>query len=177
MSRAEMSKEEFSNGKPDYKSNVDRRVVTEILFVVLGTVCFAAKAIFIKLAYEKGATPEATLLLRQLIATPLFWILFMINRNKRPVLHQRGDKLKAFVAGLLCFFLSPLLDFMGLHYVSAIVERMLVISYPVFVMIISAIIQKRIISIGNLITILKIYCRNTARQPLLDGRCSLVVSV
>jgi drug/metabolite transporter (DMT)-like permease len=156
MSRVEM-KNEFSNGKSRYTLNVDRRVVTGMLLVVLGTVCFAAKSIWIKLAYEKGASPEATLLLRQLIATPQFWILFTVNQSRIPVIHQRGDFLKACIAGLLCFFLSPLLDFIGLHYVSAIIERMLLISYPVFVIMISAFMQRRMISIQNLIAILVIY--------------------
>lgn len=157
MSVAEVSKEEFSKGKPASKWNLDRQVATGMLLVVLGTVCFAAKSIFIKLAYEKGASPEATLLIRQLMATPLFWVILLYNRAKIPALETKGSILKAGFAGLLCFFLSPLLDFMGLHYVSAIVERMLVISYPVFVMILSAFMQKRMISIQNLIVILVIY--------------------
>jgi drug/metabolite transporter (DMT)-like permease len=152
MSKVEMSKVETSS-----ELRVNRQMVAGLIFVVLGTVCFASKAIFIKLAYEKGATPEATLLLRQLIATPLFWIFLKIHRTKIPVTHQKRDVVKACFAGLLCFFLSPLLDFLGLHYVSAIVERMLVISYPVFVMIISAFMQKRMISIQNMVAILVIY--------------------
>lgn len=153
MSRAEMSKEELSKGK----LTIERRVAMGMLLVVLGTTCFAAKSIFIKLAYEKGANPEATLLLRQLMATPLFWLLFMFKVNKLPVIEQRGDRVKACIAGLLCFFLSPLLDFIGLHDVSAIVERMLVMSYPVFVILFSAFIQKRMISMQNMAAIVVIY--------------------
>ncbi|UOF90014.1 DMT family transporter [Fodinisporobacter ferrooxydans] len=152
-----MSKAEFGKGEQMFQSQVNRRVTTGMMLVILGTVCFAAKAIFIKLAYEKGASPEATLFARQLIATPLFWILFLINRPKIPAIRQRGDSVKACFAGLLSFFLSPLLDFIGLHHVSAIVERMLLISYPVFVMILSAFMQKRMISIQNLIAIVVIY--------------------
>lgn len=152
-----MSKAEFSKSKQIHQLQVNRRAATGMTLVVLGTVCFAAKAIFIKLAYEKGATPEAALFVRQVIATPLFWILFMINRSKISVIHQKRDIVKACFAGLLCFFLSPLLDFLGLDDVSAIVERMLVISYPVFVMILSALLQKRMISTQNLIAIGFIY--------------------
>jgi drug/metabolite transporter (DMT)-like permease len=79
LSKAELSKGEQRNVKSRFSLKIDRRIATGILLVVLGTVCFAAKSIFIKLAYEKGATPGATLLLRQLIATPLFWILFVFN--------------------------------------------------------------------------------------------------
>ncbi|MGX1083161.1 drug/metabolite transporter (DMT)-like permease [Bacillus sp. SLBN-57] len=49
-------------------------------------------------------------------------------------------------AGLLCFFLSPLLDFIGLHGVSATVERMIVMSYPMFVLIITAFVNKKMVS-------------------------------
>ncbi|WP_269773994.1 DMT family transporter [Bacillus siamensis] len=108
-----------------------------MLFMIVGTLCFASKSIFIKWAYSFGATPESTLFFRQVIATPLFCIIFLIYRAKLSEKPAKADIVRAGITGLLVFFLSPLLDFIGLHYVSAIVERMLVMSYPIFVMIIS----------------------------------------
>jgi len=116
------------------------------VFMVFGTMCFASKSIFVKWAYEQGAQPEAVLLYRQLFAAPLFWLIFIVYRSKLPAKPEKAEIFKAYAAGLLCFFLSPLLDFIGLHDVSAIVERMIVMSYPMFVLIITAFVNKKMIS-------------------------------
>ncbi|MGG3626351.1 DMT family transporter [Bacillus gobiensis] len=149
MSRAKVEKAETSS-----QMSVNRQAVIGIFLMVSGTVCFASKSIFIKWAYELGATPEAALWFRQFFATPLFFIIFMMYRSKLPVKPQKGEIVKACLAGLLCFFLSPLFDFTGLHYVSAIVERILIMSYPIFVLIISAFSRKQMISILDLTVIL-----------------------
>lgn len=143
MSRAEKSKAESS------QITVSRQAAAGIFLMATGTVCLASKSIFIKWAYELGATPEAALWFRQFFATPMFLIIFMMYRPKLPVKPQKGEVANACLAGLLCFFLSPLLDFTGLHYVSAIVERMLIMSYPIFVLIISAFFRKQLVSIRD----------------------------
>ncbi|OLF93278.1 putative membrane protein [Bacillus licheniformis] len=114
--------------------------------MVFGTMCFASKSIFVKWAYEQGAQPEAVLLYRQLFAAPLFWLIFIVYRSKLPAKPEKAEIFKACAAGLLCFFLSPLLDFIGLHGVSATVERMIVMSYPMFVLIITAFVNKKMVS-------------------------------
>lgn len=125
--------------------------------VVLGTFCFSIKSIFIKLAYDKGANPEATLFLRQLIATPLFWGILLSYRANAVVAFQRKDIWKTASAGVLGFFLSPLLDFLGLHFVSAIVERMLLFTYPMFVVMITALMKKKMIPPQSFFALLVIY--------------------
>ena len=141
MSRAEKSTAEQSG---HIQSGV--RKAAGVVFMVFGTMCFASKSIFVKWAYEQGAQPEAVLLYRQLFAAPLFWLIFVVYRSKLPAKPEKAEIFKAYAAGLLCFFLSPLLDFIGLHDVSAIVERMIVMSYPMFVLIITAFVNKKMIS-------------------------------
>lgn len=149
MSRAKAEKVETSS-----QMSAKRQAIIGVFLMVFGTVCFASKSIFIKWAYELGATPEAALWFRQFFATPLFFIIFMMYRSKIPVKPQKGEIIKACLAGLLCFFLSPLFDFIGLHYVSAIVERMLIMSYPIFVLIITAFSSKQMVSIRDFTAIL-----------------------
>jgi len=141
LSRAEKSTAEQSG---HIQSGV--RKAAGVVFMVFGTMCFASKSIFVKWAYEQGAQPEAVLLYRQLFAAPLFWLIFVVYRSKLPAKPEKAEIFKAYAAGLLCFFLSPLLDFIGLHDVSAIVERMIVMSYPMFVLIITAFVNKKMIS-------------------------------
>ncbi|MCY7751855.1 DMT family transporter [Bacillus haynesii] len=141
MSRAEKSAAEQSG----YIQGGVRKAAG-VVFMVFGTMCFASKSIFVKWAYEQGAQPEAVLLYRQLFAAPLFWLIFVVYRSKLPAKSEKAEIFKAYAAGLLCFFLSPLLDFIGLHDVSAIVERMIVMSYPMFVLMITAFVNKKMIS-------------------------------
>ncbi len=125
-----------------------------ICFMVFGTMCFASKSIFVKWAYEQGATPDAVLLYRQLIAAPMFWLIFIVYRARFAARPKKTEVIKACTVGLLCFFLSPLFDFIGLHDVSAIVERMLVMSYPIFVLILSALLNKQMMPIRDFAAVL-----------------------
>ena len=106
-----------------------------MLFMIVGTLCFASKSIFIKWAYTFGAT-RSQRYFQTIDCNPSFCIIFLLYRAKLSEKPAKADIVRAGITGLLVF-LSPLLDFIGLHYVSAIVERMLVMSYPIFVMIIS----------------------------------------
>lgn len=149
MSRAEKSTAEQSG---HIQHGV--RKAAGVVFMVFGTMCFASKSIFVKWAYEQGAQPEAVLLYRQLFAAPLFWLIFIVYRSKLPAKPEKAEIFKACAAGLLCFFLSPLLDFIGLHGVSATVERMIVMSYPMFVLIITAFVNKKMVSGKTFVAIL-----------------------
>lgn len=128
-----------------------------VFLVFLGTFCFSLKSIFIKLAYIGGISPEATLFLRQLIAVPLFWVAFLLFRPQDSFIFTKRDMRKLIFAGILGFFLSPLFDFWGLAYVSAIVERMLLFSYPVFVLLISAFYKNERIQLSDAGALLVIY--------------------
>ncbi|MCY9207325.1 hypothetical protein [Bacillus subtilis] len=45
-----------------------REAAAGTIFLLIGTVCFASKSIWIKWAYQMGAEPDAVLLYRQLLA-------------------------------------------------------------------------------------------------------------
>lgn len=126
------------------------------VFLLIGTACFASKSIWIKWAYEKGAGPDAVLLYRQLFAVPLFWLIFWLYRPPMPDGMKKGDRWRACVAGVFCFFLSPLLDFIGLNHVSAMVERILLMSYPLFVFGFTACRDRKMGSIQDLFAVLAV---------------------
>ncbi|MCY7908560.1 DMT family transporter [Bacillus inaquosorum] len=126
------------------------------VFLLIGTVCFASKSIWIKCAYEMGAEPDAVLLYRQLFAVPLFWLIFLLYRPPIPDGMKKGDLWRACVAGVFCFFLSPLFDFIGLNHVSAMVERILLMSYPVFMIGFNACRDRKMVSIQDLFAALMV---------------------
>ncbi|MBA5717026.1 DMT family transporter [Bacillus subtilis] len=133
-----------------------REAAAGTIFLLIGTVCFASKSIWIKWAYQMGAEPDAVLLYRQLLAVPLFWLIFLTYRPPMPDGKKKGDLWKACGAGVFCFFLSPLLDFIGLNHVSAMVERILLMSYPLFVFGFAACRDRKMSSIQDLFAVLAV---------------------
>lgn len=96
-------------------------------------VAFAAKAIFVKLAYREGLDPVGLLALRMTLAAPVFATM-ALQRGPFP----RGLELLKLVAlGTLGYYLSALLDFGGLQHITAGLERLVLFLYPSLVMLLS----------------------------------------
>jgi hypothetical protein len=96
--------------------------------VVLAAFGFSSKAILIKLAYDyqPGLEPITLMALRMSFALPLFLAVAHWNRGQRPpVTPERRDWLSLLVVGLLGYYLASLLDFSGLQYISAGLERLI----------------------------------------------------
>ncbi len=122
-----------------------------IILAICGTLGFATKAIFVKLGYMYAVEAETLLALRMSYALP-FFILMMIW-NKKQASHstsiaavlQKKDIVTLVLLGFFGYYLSSYLDFLGLAYISATLERLLLFTYPTFVIILSRIfLQKKI---------------------------------
>lgn len=87
--------------------------------IFFGTVFFAAKGIVIKLAYQHGITATPLLTLRMLFALPFYAAiaLWLQTQNASPLCNS--ERWKIIGLGLLSYYVSSLLDFMGLQYISA----------------------------------------------------------
>lgn len=92
-----------------------------------------------KLAFADSSIDAVTLLaLRMLFALPFYLgALLFVNRNKGVALTRRQWLLIG-VTGLLGYYASSLLDFLGLQYISAGLERLILFLYPTFVVLINA---------------------------------------
>jgi drug/metabolite transporter (DMT)-like permease len=112
----------------------------------LSAMLFSAKGIFAKKAYEAGASPESLLALRFGFALPVFaYIAFSSaggNGTRLSALTRRDWSLIIGLTGI-GFFLSSLLDFHGLQYISVGLERMVLYSYPAMVVLLSAWVRRR----------------------------------
>ena len=110
-----------------------------VTFAVLAALGFSFKAIFVKLAY---AVPQAvpveavTLLsLRMVFALPVFlWVGFQSSRNAEPLTCR--DWLMLSALGLLGYYGASILDFIGLQYISAGLERLILFTYPTLTVLI-----------------------------------------
>lgn len=116
--------------------------------VAIGAICFSAKAIMIKLAYAYAPVDALTLLtLRFSISLPIFIIVALWNYKSNPANNIRHISVKDvfIISGLalLGYYIASLFDFMGLAYISAGLERIILFSYPTFVVIFSLIFLKK----------------------------------
>lgn len=110
------------------------------LCAVIGVLGFSFKAILIKLAYREYPVDAITLLaLRMLYAAPMFVAMAVwAQRSARATPTSRADWLRLVWLGCVGYYLASLLDFMGLEYITASLERLVLFLYPTIVVLFSA---------------------------------------
>ncbi|MFN7665577.1 MAG: DMT family transporter [Inhella sp.] len=100
----------------------------------LGAVGFSGKAIIVKLAYRHGVDAVTLLMWRMLLALPLFLALAWWAGRGRPALSAR-DWRDVGVLGFTGYYLASFLDFAGLQYISAGLERLILYQNPPLVLL------------------------------------------
>jgi len=107
-----------------------------IALAVLAALGFSFKAIFVKLAYAAAAVDAVTLLtLRMTFALPIaLWASLWLCRAAPPLI--RNDWGLLLVLGVLGYYGASILDFIGLQYISAALERLILFIYPTLTVLI-----------------------------------------
>ena len=120
----------------------DRLNIQGILAVIVAAVAFSSKSIWIKLLYQENLSTIQILKWRMLISFPayLFWIFYV---RKSWLNLQSREWLLITACGLLGYYLASYLDLAGLQYISAGLERLVLFTYPGFVLIFSFFLFKR----------------------------------
>ena len=110
-----------------------------ILMGVFGVILFSAKAVMVKLAYQYEVDALSLLLLRMLFSLPFYLIiaLFFLLQNSEPL--TKRDYVFLVIFGFLGYYVSSYLDFLGLGYIKASLERIILFVYPTLILIISRI--------------------------------------
>ncbi len=115
-----------------------------ILCLLIGAVLFSSKGIIIKLAYRYEVSSVSLLGLRMIFALPLFLLIGYFRGGQRagraPL--QRRDVLTVVVLGVSGYYLASYTDFLGLQYVSAGMERVILFTYPTMVLLIQRVVFK-----------------------------------
>lgn len=130
-----------------------------VLITILGSICFSAKAIFVKLAYfETDVDPISLLALRMVFSIPFFLGSALITSSKKDNVKFTGKQWVyiAFI-GCLGYYVSSLLDFHGLKYISAGMERLILFMYPTIVVIMSSLISKEKIKTKQWVALILTY--------------------
>ncbi|HWA33731.1 MAG TPA: DMT family transporter [Cyclobacteriaceae bacterium] len=122
------------------KSRINGYWIGGILMGALGAICFSTKAIFVKLAYRDSQVDVLALLaLRMLFSFPFFVVTAMISSGQKSnVKFTARQWVNIAVIGCLGYYISSGLDFLGLKFISAGIERLILFAYPTFVLIMNA---------------------------------------
>lgn len=109
------------------------------LYAVLSALGFAGKAIFIKVAYTKARIDATTLLtLRMIFSVPFFAVMaWRAGSDSSLPRLERRDWLWLSWLAFLGYYLSSFLDFWGLEYITAALERIILFTYPAWVLLIT----------------------------------------
>ncbi len=105
-------------------------------YAASGAALFSTKAIFIKLAYMEQANAALMLALRMMISLPFFMAVGFYAAWK---LRSEGKlpgwnmTMQAVLVGLIGYYISSQLDFAGLVFITAQLERLVLFTYPIFV--------------------------------------------
>ena len=113
-----------------------------LLLAASASVLFSAKAVVVKLAYRHGVDPVTLLALRMLFAAPFFAIALAWSSRGRPSLSWR-DHARLVLMGVVGYYGASYFDFLGLQYVSAGLERLILYLYPTLVLLISVLFLRR----------------------------------
>lgn len=114
---------------------------------MLGAVAFSGKAIIIKLAYRYGVDAVTLLMLRMLFALPFFLGLVWWSSRKASVALTRKDWLGVLWLGFTGYYLASFLDFAGLQYISASLERLVLYLNPTIVLLLGRLFFRKTLSV------------------------------
>ncbi len=125
---------------------VNRDVFLGVLFALLAAIGFSAKAILVKLAYLDRVDAITLLALRMMFSVPFFIGVSIWVRPQHAVPLNTQDRLLVLGLGFLGYYCASFLDFVGLQYISAGLERLILFLYPTMTVILMALFYKRAIS-------------------------------
>ncbi len=122
------------------------------MLAACGAITFSGKAIIVKFAYRYGVDAVTLIMYRMLFALPLFLTLaWWAGLSKTPLTWR--DARVVCGLGFSGYYLSSFLDFAGLRYISASLERLILYLSPTLVLGLSVILFKRRVSRRQIIAL------------------------
>jgi drug/metabolite transporter (DMT)-like permease len=132
-------------------------VLGGLAIAIGGAVLFSTKAIVAKLLYRYHIDAVTLIAFRMLFSLPVFAAVAVWKMRTEPPLTVR-DRWRLAGLGLIGYYLSSYLDFLGLQYISVGLERLILFLTPTFVLLITALIFKRRIGRAEWMALALSYC-------------------
>lgn len=113
-----------------------------LTIAIVGAVLFSTKAIVAKLIYRYQVDAVTLIALRMIFSLPFFAVIALWKaRTEAPLTYSELGKVV--FLGLIGYYLSSFLDFLGLQYITAGLERLILFLTPSFVLLISILFMKK----------------------------------
>lgn len=135
-----------------------KKFISGILIGILGIVLFSSKAVMVKLAYLYHVDALSLLLLRMLFSFPFYLVIAIIySRKENPSVIVKNDYYWVIFFGLVGYYLSSYFDFVGLQYIKASLERIILFLYPTIIIIFNKLFLKKPINSTQALAIFLTY--------------------
>jgi len=127
-------------------NSVYRPALSGLFLAAAGAIAFSGKAIIVKLSYRYGVDAVTVIMYRMLFALPLFiamglWAERQASARANPL--TRRDVLDIIGLGFVGYYLSSYLDFLGLQYVTASLERLILYLNPTLVVVLGWVVYQK----------------------------------
>jgi drug/metabolite transporter (DMT)-like permease len=145
---------------PTFLQNLPSRTryLLGVFILVVANMGFSTKAVIIKLMYQYHVDTFGVIALRMLLSMPVYLaVAIYLARQKDNVPLTKKELLSVVGLGILSYYISSMLDFLGLQYISAGVERLILFTYPTMVLLISAFFFKKKITTPQYIAMILTY--------------------
>jgi drug/metabolite transporter (DMT)-like permease len=113
-----------------------------LALAALGAIFFSGKAIVAKLLYREGIDAVTLIALRMTLSVPVFMLIAVWTTLRSPRLSRR-DLVRVALLGVIGYYGSSMLDFMGLQYITAGLERLILFLTPTFVLLLGVVVFGR----------------------------------
>jgi drug/metabolite transporter (DMT)-like permease len=134
-----------------------KKIASGVLLAVAGSIAFSGKAIIVKLAYRYSVDAITLLMYRMLLALPFFLLMsWWASRGKAAL--TRKQWMQVIFLGFIGYYLASYLDFAGLQYISASLERLILYLNPTIVLLMGALLWGKKITRRQLAAFALSYC-------------------
>jgi drug/metabolite transporter (DMT)-like permease len=125
-----------------HKNDAPKSIVIGLLLASFGSIAFSGKAIIVKLAYRYGVDAVTLIMYRMLFALPIFLVMALWASRGKPPLTRR-DWVGVIGLGVTGYYLASFLDFAGLAFISASLERLILYLNPTLVVMLGWLLYQR----------------------------------
>ena len=123
-----------------------RPALSGLLLAAFGAIAFSGKAIIVKLSYLYGVDAVTVIMYRMLLALPFFLLLGWWSERQtfaRDNPLSKRDVMGIVALGFVGYYLSSYLDFLGLQYITASLERLILYLNPTLVVLLGWLLFKK----------------------------------
>jgi drug/metabolite transporter (DMT)-like permease len=127
-------------------SSTRHPALSGLLLAATGAIAFSGKAIIVKLSYRYGVDAVTVIMYRMLLALPFFLMLGWWSERQTFARNNplsRRDVMGIVALGFVGYYLSSYLDFLGLQYITASLERLILYLNPTLVVLLGWLLFKK----------------------------------